>query len=112
MRDNQDKRPEDDNVALPLTHRELLAVMNCLVIACESESTDATDKQITPTTGRAVLISLPRGRFEATQASGALGGHGSHGRGQEMGCQLVCAAGPARRRRAENDLFGCVVPAD
>jgi len=46
MRDNQDVRPEDDNVALPLTLRELLVVMNCLVIACESESTDATDKQI------------------------------------------------------------------
>jgi hypothetical protein len=46
MRDNQDKRPEDDNVALPLTHRELLVVMQCLVIACESERIDATDKRI------------------------------------------------------------------
>ena len=46
MRGNQDKRPEDDNVALPLTHRALVVVMNCLVIACESERTDATDKHI------------------------------------------------------------------
>jgi hypothetical protein len=64
MRGNQDKRPEDDNVALPLTHRELLVVMNCLAIACESERTDVADKQIAGVIGARIA------RFDASVLGG------------------------------------------
>jgi hypothetical protein len=43
VRDKQDDRV--DVVTLPLTQQELLVVMTCLDIACESERIDATDKQ-------------------------------------------------------------------
>jgi hypothetical protein len=45
MPDNQNERAENDVVALPLTHQELLVVMRCLGIACETERIDAADKQ-------------------------------------------------------------------
>jgi hypothetical protein len=45
MRDNPNIRAEMDIVALPLTHHELTVVMRCLELACESERTDAAEKQ-------------------------------------------------------------------
>ena len=45
MRDNRNKRAEMDIVALPLTHHELIVVIGCLNVACESELTNAAEKQ-------------------------------------------------------------------
>jgi hypothetical protein len=44
-RDNPNERAEEDIVDLPLTHQELLVVMRCLGIVCETERMDAADKQ-------------------------------------------------------------------
>ncbi len=45
MRENQNQRTDKDVVALPLTNQELIVVIRCLVILCDTELIDAADKQ-------------------------------------------------------------------
>lgn len=45
MRANPNEQPEEDIITLPLTPEELLVVMRCMVIACESERVNDADRK-------------------------------------------------------------------